>query len=90
VPVTEQRCEQIWVVEITLPAAQQIRFQTILQGEEGLAVVRCFDPEKKKQQLWVPVAQQAELEAWLNSLPESMKLKVLRQWMWSEKLNHHV
>jgi len=82
--ISNQTSQQTWVVEVTLPPAQQIRFQAILQGEEGLAVVRCFDPEKKKQQLWVPVAQQEEFDDWLNSLPKTLELKVLRQWLWGE------
>jgi len=68
-----------------MPAPQQMLFQSMLQAEDGLAVVRCFDPEKKKQQLWVPVAQQEAFEAWLNSLPKTLELKVLRQWLWDEE-----
>jgi len=82
VPISELICEQTWVVEVTLPPAQQIRFQAILQGEDGLAVVRCFDPEKKKQQLWTSAAQRKELDDWLSSLPKTLELKVLRQWLW--------
>ena len=76
--------QQTLVVEFTMPARQQIRFQGILQGEDGLAVVRCFDVEKKKQQLWTPAGQKEELYAWLDSLPQSLGLKVLREWYWTD------
>jgi len=76
--------DQTLVLEFTLPARQQMRFQAMLQAEDGLAVVRCFDPEKKKHQLWTPAVQKEELYEWLESLPESLELKLLRQWYWGD------
>jgi len=76
--------DQTLVLEFTLPAHQQMRFQAMLQAEDGLAVVRCFDPEKKKHQLWTPAVQKEELYEWLESLPESLELKLLRQWYWGD------
>ncbi|MDQ6970587.1 MAG: DUF4911 domain-containing protein [Mariprofundus sp.] len=80
------RADQTLIIEFTMPARQQIRFQALLQAEDGLAVVRCFDPEKKKQQLWTPAMQQEELFDWLESLPETIELNILRQWYWGDEL----
>jgi len=76
--------DQTLIIEVTMPARQMIRFQTILQGEDGLAVVRCFDPEKKKQQLWTPAAQREELYEWLEGLPDSLAVAVLGEWYWHD------
>jgi len=75
---------QTLIIEFTMPAPQQMLFQSMLQAEDGLAVVRCFDPEKKKQLLWTPAVQQQELYEWLESLPDSLELKILRQWYWGD------
>ena len=72
------------IVEVSMPARQQVRFQNILQGEDGLAVVRCFDPEKKRMQLWTVPAQKEELYDWLAGLPKSLELQLLREWLWDE------
>jgi len=57
-------------------------FQALLQGEEGLAVVRHADAERRCCELWVPAAREAELMAWLGSLPADLQLRVLavRHW----------
>lgn len=67
------------IVVIRLPDEQVVRFQGILGGEDGLATMRCRDPEKVEQELWTTVAQLDELHAWLASLPESLQFEVLRE-----------
>jgi len=79
------RSEQTQIIEITLPAKQSFRFQCLLEAEEGLAVPRCFDPEHKKQQLWTSPGQKEELLLWLDSLPKSLQIQVLDEWIWDEK-----
>jgi len=74
--------EQTLIVEIALPPKQSLRFQMLLEVEEGLAVTRCFDPEHKKQQLWTTPSQRDELLGWLSSLPESLEIQVLGEWFW--------
>lgn len=76
--------EQTLIVEFIMPARQQNRFQGLLQGEDGLAVVRCFDPEKKKMQLWTTAVQKEELYDWLRSLPDSLQIQILREWSWDD------
>jgi len=82
---SQHRPDQTLIIEFTLPAQQQIRFQSMLQAEDGLAVVRCFDAEKKKLQLWTPAMQTEKLFDWLESLPDSLELKILRQWYWADE-----
>ncbi|MDX8408321.1 MAG: DUF4911 domain-containing protein [Mariprofundaceae bacterium] len=72
----------VLIVEVCLPARQVVFFQGLLQGEDGLAVMRCFDAQHVKQQLWTTVAQREALMAWLATLPERIGLEVLDEWIW--------
>ncbi|MDQ6998095.1 MAG: DUF4911 domain-containing protein [Mariprofundus sp.] len=74
--------EQTLIVEIMMPARQQNRFQGLLLGEDGLAVVRCLDPEKKKLQLWTSAVQKEVLYHWLDELPDSLQVQILDEWVW--------
>jgi len=74
--------DQTLIIELTIAATQSALFQSILQGEDGLGVVRCFDPDKQKQQLWTSALQKAEVYDWLNSLPASVQCHVCDQWYW--------
>jgi len=40
----------------------------------------CFDPEKKKQQLWTSADQKDEVYDWIKSLPDSLACKVTGEW----------
>jgi len=72
------------IVEVRMPPQQVVFFQSLLQGEDGLAVVRCFDQEKKKLQLWSSAVQKTELLVWLAELPPIIRLEVLGNWLWQE------
>ncbi|MDQ6999520.1 MAG: DUF4911 domain-containing protein [Mariprofundus sp.] len=74
------RHSQTLIVEFVVAPRQSVLFQSILQGEDGLGVVRCFDPEKKKQQLWTSADQKNEVYDWLNSLPEHLNVEVTGEW----------
>jgi len=74
--------DQTLIIELIIAPEQSILFQSILQGEDGLGVVRCFDPEKKKQQLWTSAGQKDAVYAWLNSLPASLEYHVTGEWYW--------
>jgi len=69
------------IIELCMESRQSALFQSILQGEDGLGVVRCFDPEKHKQQLWTTVDQKDDVYAWLNSLPENLNIRVSGEWL---------
>jgi len=75
--------DQTLIIELTIAAKQSTLFQSILQGEDGLGVVRCFDPDKQKQQLWTSADQKDEVYDWLNSLPARLQCRVSGEWYWS-------
>lgn len=76
--------DQTLIIELTIARKQSTLFQSILQGEDGLGVIRCFDPEKKKQQLWTSADQKDEVYDWLDSLPARLQCRVIGEWYWSE------
>lgn len=71
---------QVLVVEIDLEPRRLALFQALLQGEGGLATIRCRDPERRKQQLWSTPSQREELYAWFDSLPEVLAPQLLGEW----------
>lgn len=79
-----EKSEQTLIVELLIPAKQQNHFQGLLLGEDGLAVVRSFDPEKKKLQLWTSAVQKQELYDWLHGLPDSLQVQILDEWIWDD------
>lgn len=70
------------IVEVVLPSSQCILLQSLLQGEDGLATIRCLDPEKKRQQFWTTAEQLGELYSWIRSLPDSLDIEVTGEWLW--------
>ncbi|MFQ5582106.1 MAG: DUF4911 domain-containing protein [Mariprofundaceae bacterium] len=70
------------IVEVDLPPQKVVLFQALLSGEEGLAVARCRDPAKCRQQLWTTVSRRYALYDWLASLPESLKPVVMSEHLW--------
>lgn len=73
---------EVIVVEFQLPASQAVRLQSILQGEDGLATIRCFDPEKRRQQFWTTPEQLSDLYAWIRSLPDAFEVEITGEWVW--------
>ncbi len=67
------------IIVIRLPAAQVVRFQGMLDGEDGLATLRCGDSVRTEQQLWTTRNQVKELQLWLSSLPASLHVEVVRE-----------
>lgn len=80
--VTASDLSEAWIVEVEVPPANVVLMQSLAQGEEGMATVRCMDTERQRQQFWTTGAQLPELHAWLGSLPESLGVKVTGQWRW--------
>lgn len=76
--------EQTLIIELTIPAKQQMLFQSILLGEDGLAAVRSFDADTSRQQLWTSPSQKELLYNWLASLPQSLEINVLGENIWIE------
>lgn len=71
-----------FIVEVEVEPSQVVLMQSLAQGEEGMATVRCMDPAKRRQQFWTTAAQLSELHAWIDSLPPSLDVKVTGQWRW--------
>lgn len=72
------------IVEVLLPQAEAVLLQSLLQGEDGLATIRCLDPEKKRQQFWTTPEQLDDLYQWLDSLPNTLHVEVTDEWLWQE------
>lgn len=70
------------IIEVAVPPQQVVLFQSILCGEDGLAVMRCRDPQGKKQQLWTTRAMLPEAYAWLDALPASLQIEVVGEFEW--------
>jgi len=82
--------DDIVIVEFLLPAAKAVLLQSILQGEDGLATIRCLDPEKKRQQFWTTPDQLADLYEWIRSLPASLQVEVIGERLWKDEMKEIV
>lgn len=78
-------CDRTLVIELELPPQQLALFQGLLQGEEGLALIRCFDPAKLRQQLWTAPSQRTNVFEWLRSLPAHLRWQVVGEWVRDER-----
>jgi len=70
------------IIEFELSAKHQLLFQAMLQGEDGLAFVRCVHGA---QQLWTTAPQLEEVYAWLKCLPAHFNIRILREYVWSNE-----
>jgi len=68
------------IVSISMPDDSVVRFQGILMGEDGLATMRGCKGGSGEQELWSTWAQQQELDAWLDSLPAALEVRVLSRY----------
>lgn len=75
---------EVLIIELEIPPRQQILLQSILQGEDGLGVIRSFDPVNGRQQFWTTPGQRQEAYAFLHSLPESIGCRITGEWLWQE------
>ncbi len=67
------------IIEFELAAKYQLLFQALLQGEDGLAFVRCVHGV---QQLWTTAGQLEEVNAWLKCLPGHFNIRILQTYRW--------
>ncbi len=72
------------IVEVLLPQAEAVLLQSLLQGEDGLATIRCLDPEKRRQQFWTTPEQLDDLYQWLDLLPDTLHVEVTGEWCWQK------
>ncbi len=78
----EEKGGDVMIVEFELPPVNAVLLQSILQGEDGLATIRCFDPDKRRQQFWTTRDQLGDLHSWITSMPASMGVKITGEWLW--------
>ncbi|MDQ6986188.1 MAG: hypothetical protein Q9M25_00080 [Mariprofundaceae bacterium] len=69
-----------WIVRVCLPDRSVVRFQGMLCGEDGLATLRSQGGGPGEHELWSTRAQQQILNAWLDSLPESLDVEVVSRY----------
>lgn len=77
---------RVAIVVLRVPASQAVRLQGMLAGEDGLATMRCRDPERQEQELWTTPARLQELRDWLGSLPAGLGLECVREEMFGEQI----
>jgi hypothetical protein len=66
------------IVTVCLPSAQAVLFQGILNGEDGLAVMRSLDAnDRSLHELWTVPDQLPELYGWLATLPSALKVRIV-------------
>jgi len=70
------------IIEFELKTKQHLLFQALLQGEDGLAFVRCAHGV---QQLWTTSEQVEALYVWLKFLPKHLSVHVVREYIWVGK-----
>jgi len=70
------------IIEFELAAKHQLLFQAMLQGEDGLAMVRCINGV---QQLWTTPSQLGALRDWLKIIPCSFNMRILDTYTWQRQ-----
>ena len=65
------------IVVVRVAPAQAILFQGLLQGQDGLAVMRSRDADRSLHELWTVPAQLPDLYAWLHGLPPSLGARIM-------------
>jgi len=73
------KSSDIVILVVWLPRYAVVRFQSILDGEDGLATLRCMDKTSGEQQLWTTKAQIDELRQWLAGMPPELEVKIVRE-----------
>lgn len=85
---SRESMQEAVIVEVEVPPAQVVLMQSLAQGEEGMATVRCMDSEGRRQQFWTTAAQLETLHEWIGSLPAKLDVKVTGQWRWQQEEKH--
>ena len=67
------------IVVVRVKPAEALLFQGLLQGQDGLAVMRSRDADRSLHELWTVSAQLPELYAWLHGLPRHLGVRVMAE-----------
>ncbi|MDQ6959005.1 MAG: DUF4911 domain-containing protein [Mariprofundaceae bacterium] len=73
------KSSDIIILVVWLPKYAVVRFQSILDGEDGLATLRCTDKTSGEQELWTTKVQMDELRRWLAGMPPELEVKIVRE-----------
>ncbi len=73
------KSSDIIILVVWLPKYAVVRFQSLLDGEDGLATLRCMDKASGEQELWTTKVQIDELRRWLASMPPELGVKIIRE-----------
>ena len=66
------------IVTVRLSPAQAVLFQGMLNGEDGLAVMRSLDAnDRSLHELWTVPDQLPELYGWLANLPSTLQVHIV-------------
>jgi hypothetical protein len=67
------------IVVVHVASSRAILFQGLLQGEDGLAVMRSRDADRSLHELWTVPAQLPELYVWLRGLPAELGVRIMAE-----------
>lgn len=68
----------IVILEVCVPSSQTILFQGLLNGEDGLAVMRSLNSDDRNMhELWTVPDQLPELYAWIETLPPELDVNIV-------------
>ncbi|MBF0281828.1 MAG: hypothetical protein HQM07_04595 [Zetaproteobacteria bacterium] len=73
-----------WIVEFSIAPTHAYFLQSLLLAEDGLATIRQQGNDPSIQQLWSTLSQRDALAIWLDDLPASLGLKVVKNYIWEE------
>ena len=65
------------IVVVRVLPSRVLLFQGLLQGEDGLALMRSRDADRSLHELWTVPAQLPALYAWLEGLPAGLDVRVM-------------
>lgn len=67
------------IVVVRVAPTQAMLFQGLLQGQDGLALMRSRDADRSLHELWTVPAQLPELYAWLAGLSPRLDARVVAE-----------
>ena len=74
---------EIAIVVVKIPKQHAQLLQGLLNGEDGLAAIRCFKPDGSEHELWTSPSMLDELKSWLASLPETLHPVIIDEKRWN-------
>ena len=73
----------IAIVVVKIPRRHAQLFQGLLNGEDGLAAIRCFKNDGSEHELWTSYSMLPELRDWLAGLPSELQPVIIEEKQWN-------